>query len=236
LFSRATDTRCHTAGFEVVAVYGSSPIIDGVIDVEEWTDAEMIYFGCTQTFVKQDGINLYGGFNVSLSKLGNLTYVAMFCDVNHDAGPTLQADDFVIAIFRDGTLLEQNVTNGNWNPNPTNVSGWTAKANSTADIWQAEFNITYSKINVTAGIAKTIGVMFSICKTPSVHYYWPSPTSAYSPSTWGDITSTGYDWIPEFCSLAILPLFMIATLLASTAYKRKMPLRTLKKCWSRLLC
>jgi hypothetical protein len=124
LFSRATDTRCHTTGFEVVAVYGSSPIIDGVIGVEEWTDAEMIYFGYTQTYVKQDGINLYVGFNVSLSKLGNLTYVAMFCDVNHDGGPTLQGDDFVIAIFRDGTLLEHNVTDDSWNQNYTDISGW----------------------------------------------------------------------------------------------------------------
>jgi hypothetical protein len=61
-----------------------------------------------------------------------------------------------------------------------------------------------------------------------MHYYWPSPTSAYSPSAWGDITSTGYDWIPEFCSLAIVPLLMITTLLTFTVHKRKMPLRTLK--------
>jgi hypothetical protein len=213
--------KANDPSYEIVAVSGQTPTIDGLIDIEEWMDAEVIYFGYTQAFVKQDGINLYIGFNVSLHELGSLEYVAIFCDVNHDGNSTLQMDDFLIAITRLGTLIEQNVTNGDWNPNPTNVSGWTAKANSTVDIWQAELSITYLKIDVTAGIAKAIGIMFSVCKTPSVHYYWPLPASTYSPSTWGDITSTGYDWVPEFCPLIILPLFMIATLIAVTVYRRK---------------
>ncbi len=188
LSSRVTAIRCHKAGFEIVAVYGSSPMIDGLIDIEEWMDAEVIYFGYTQAFVKQDGINLYMGFNVSLHELGSLEYVAVFFDVDHDGNLTLQMDDFLIAVTRLGELIEQNVTNYNWNPNPTNVSGWTAKTNSTVDIWQAELNITYSKIDVTAATAKAIGIMFSVCKTPSVHYYWPLPAYVDSPSTWGDVT------------------------------------------------
>jgi hypothetical protein len=215
------EAKAHDPSYEIVAVYGPTPMIDGLIDLEEWMDAEVIYFGYTQAFVKQDGINLYIGFNVSLHELGNLEYVAMFFDVNHDGSSTLQMDDFLIAVTRVGTLIEQNVTNGYWNPNPMNVSGWTAKANSTVDIWQAELNITYSKIDVTAGIAKAIGIMFSVCKTRSVHYYWPLPASAYSPSTWGDITSTEYDWISEFCPLIILPLFMTLTLIAVIFYKRR---------------
>ncbi len=77
-----------------------------------------------------------------------------------------------------------------------------------------------------AGVAKTIGAAFL---ATSFHYgvygtdVWPTNNSEIitTPSNWGDLISTGYNWIPEFPSLIILPLFMTATLLGVVIYKRK---------------
>jgi len=168
-------------------------------------------------------VNLYIGFNVSDAPF-NEEAVGFYIDVDHDGGLTLQPDDITMGIHRNGTLFEGNITGGTWTP--TNVSGWTASFHSTLDMWQAEFNIPYSKIDVIAGVEKTIGVAFlSNCRSLSAYpFTWPPEyieDIQNNPSKWGDITSTGYNWIPEFPSFLILPLFMIATLLAVTIYRRK---------------
>jgi len=91
-------------------------------------------------------------------------------------------------------------------------------------MWQVEFNITYSKIEVVPGVAKTVGAFFMSTYAATTHYYWP-PTIDYgeygTPSNWGAITSTGYDWIPELPSLIIPPLFMTVTLLVTMLHVRR---------------
>ena len=215
----------HDPDYEVVAVYGSIPSIDGSISVDEWDDAASVSFNNTKVFVKQDGINLYIGFNNSETQFHDDDGVNIFFDVDHDGSLTLQSDDVGLGVYRNGTLIEANVTGGT--PTITEVSGWTAVVNSTFDMWQVEFNITYSKISVVAGVEKTIGVVF-VClrgvEAGSPYMFsWPPGISSGpggNPSTWGDITSTGYNWIPEFSSFLILPLFMIASLLAVIVYRR----------------
>jgi len=66
--------------------------------------------------------------------------------------------------------------------------------------WQLENNITYSKLDVTAGTNKTLGIIFlNMDKDVAVGWYvWPSTASISKPSTWGDMTPNGYDWILEF--------------------------------------
>jgi hypothetical protein len=91
-------------------------------------------------------------------------------------------------------------------------------------MWQVEFNITYSKIKVVAGLEKSIGAFFMSSYWGTTHYYWP-PAIGYGnygvPSEWGAITSTGYDWIPEFPPFLVLPLFIIAALLAVIIHRTR---------------
>ena len=212
----------HDPSYEIVAVYGSTPTIDGFIDIIEWSDAASVSFNNTEVFVKQDGVGLYIGFNNSEAPYHEEDSVFVLIDVDNDGSITLQSDDIAFVVLRNGTLYEGNVTGGEWTF--TNVSGWTGDFHSTPTMWQVEFNITYSKIEVVAGIEKTIGAVFG-CNFRWVQSYpfcWPPkyyPIIYDEPSEWGGITSAGYDWIPEFPLFLILPLFMIATLLAVIVYR-----------------
>jgi len=209
----------------LIAVYGSTPTIDGTIDVHEWSDAASSSFNNTKVFVKQDGTNLYVGFNNSDDQFHDDDTVLIQFDVEYDGGLTLQPDDIAMLVYRNGTLLEANVTGGTWTLKE--VSGWTAVVNSTLDMWQVEFNITYPKISVVAGVGKTIGAMFARYRgldgtSPEVFSWPPGYTEVYAnPSMWGAITSAGYNWIPEFPSLPILLLLMIATLLTVIVHRKR---------------
>jgi len=210
--------------YEIVAVPGSTPNIDGqIFDPMEWNDASTTTFNDITVYVKQDGKNLYIAFIIPDDTIQyHLDRCSICIDVNNDKGGALQSDDIGLSVGRDGTLIEVNVTGGSFTP--TDVSNWTAKAYSGKDEFHAEFNITYAKIDVTAGVAKTIGVAFIVLDyyTPesSVPFFWP-PTASESPSTWGSITSNEYNWIPEFPSAMVLPLFMALSLIAIVLAKRR---------------
>lgn len=177
----------------IVTVYGSTPTVDGSIEDGEWDDASTITVlvtddaNCT-IYAKQDGVNLYVGLNVPDATHDSGDSCVVIFDVNHDGSTSLQADDMWLRVSRTGAEEELNVTVGGWYP--TTVSSWTAMANSTAGTWQTEYNITYSKLDVTAGVDKTLGVMFLIVdKHVMGHYVWPSDASITSPVTWGDMTA-----------------------------------------------
>ena len=221
--------RGHNPEYEVVAVYGSTPAIDGSISVGEWSDAASVSFNNTEVFVKQDGINLYIGFNNSETQFHNDDAIEIFIDLNHDGSLTLQSDDVGMGVNRTGTLIEVNVTGETWTI--TELSGWTAVVNSTFDMWQAEFNITYPKINVVAGVKKTIGAVFECYRgvegSSPYRFSWPpiDPIDQGNPSMWGAITSTGYNWIPEFTSTIIQPLFIVLSIIAVFFAKKRLPRR-----------
>jgi hypothetical protein len=207
-------------GYEIVAVSGSTPTIDGQINVDEWNDASIKLLDDDTTFyLKQDGENLYVGFNVSDSTYRPEDGVAIYIDMENDKSTSLRAGDIWAVAYRDGNMFEGNVTAGTWTF--TTVSGWTAQVHSASKLYQVEFNITYAKIDVVAGIEKTIGAAFQRSNNGMSFSAWPSTGFIKtSPATWGNITSTGYNWVPEFPSFIILPLFMIATLLVIIVYGR----------------
>jgi len=211
---------------EIIAVSGSTPTIDGSISVGEWGDASSLSFNNTEVFVKQDGENLYIAFNVSDPTPNADENVHVFLDVNHDEGTLPKSDDIVISVFRNGTLIEGYLLNGTY----VNATGWTASVYNTTQLCQAEFNITYSKINVTAGETKTLGVAFEVIdfEFASPFQSWPHDLRTgdpLDPSRWGNMISTGYNWIPEFPSFLILPLFTITLVLAVIIYRRKNPIQ-----------
>ena len=114
---------------KIVAVSGSTPMIDGVIG-GEWSDASSLSFNNTEVFVKQDGENLYIAFNVSDPTPNANENVHIFFDVNHDEGTTPKSDDIVISVFRNGTLVEGYLVNGTY----VNATGWTASVYNTTQL------------------------------------------------------------------------------------------------------
>jgi len=208
-------------GYEIVAVSGLTPTVDGQVNVAEWNDASIGLLDNSTTFyVKQDGENLYVGVNVTDFTDLEEDGIAIYIDVQNNRSASLQTDDIMVEAYRDGTIREVNVTAGIWTF--TSVSGWTAQVYNTSNLYQVEFNITYAKIDVVAGIEKTIGAAFERSNDGMSFSAWPSTGfNRTSPATWGYITSTGYNWIPEFPSFLIMPLSMIATLLAIIVYRSK---------------
>lgn len=218
------------SGETIVATYGSTPAVDGLINGDEWEDAKnatvLVTDGANCTiYVKQDSVNLYIAVNVPDSTFNRSDSFAVLFDVDHDENQSLQADDIWLAVSRQGNMYERNVT---WQVTeygwlPTSVFGWTAKTDSTSSHWQAECNITYSKIDVEAGTNKSLGLMFIVIDidVESGWYKWPSEANIRDPSTWGDLNSNGYNWIPEFPTLtSTLLLFMMLTI-AVTLYKQR---------------
>ncbi|MBT0160858.1 hypothetical protein G4O51_12835, partial [Candidatus Bathyarchaeota archaeon A05DMB-2] len=202
--------------YEINANYGSAPNVDGVIALGEWDDASTVSFNNTVVYVKQDGRNLYVAFNVSdatVTPSPPQDIVAIFIDVENNGGTSPQPDDILFGVSRSGILMEGQGDNPPGSP----TGGWNASASSTNSHWQAEFNITYAKIAITPGEAKTLGIAFESWnyEETSYPYFWPpmTPMESNSPSNWGNLISEE-NWIPEFPSAIILPLFMIFSMLA----------------------
>jgi len=82
-------------------------------------------------------------------------------------------------------------------------------------MWQAEYNITYAKIEITAGQPKTLGIAFeSWDYATGLPVFWPpmTPIESNYPSNWGNLTSEE-NWIPEFpSSVALLGFLMLITI------------------------
>ncbi len=227
-----TTSNTHTD--KIVAVSGLTPTIDGSIEPSEWNDAAMIAISVASTAnatvnVKQDGTNLYIGFDIPDVTSNASDSCVVILDVDHDQNTSLQTDDKWFASSRQDGETEYNVTAGGWFP--TKISGWTAKAGSTASGWQLEYNITYSKLGIISGTNKTIGIAFIVIDrdVEKGWYIWPSTASILKPSTWADMTSNGYDWAQRVSPwstllLPLITLFVVAIavlVVARVAHKRK---------------
>jgi len=180
------------------AVAGVTPTIDGIVEAGEWDDASVVV-SVVAVYVKQDGENLYIALDIPDNTPHDLDGLLVCFDVNHNAGPKPQGDDTKIVVTRFGVQAEYVGNGTNWVT--TANSGWDAATSSTSTKWQAELNVSYTKLGSPYGSS-------------------PGESDHLSPDTWGDLISSA-NWIPEFPSLIILPLFMIATLLAGIIYKEK---------------
>lgn len=56
--------------------------------------------------------------------------------------------------------------------------------------WEAEYGISYSKLNITPGEHKTVGISFGYNEFYGNRTRWPSGASIYDPSTWANLYST----------------------------------------------
>jgi len=80
-------------GNVVIAKYGSTPTIDGLVGDAEWSDASLVSFNETQVFIKQDGKNLYVGFKAPIYPFSVMN---VLIDVNNDKGLLPQLDDMAL--------------------------------------------------------------------------------------------------------------------------------------------
>ena len=132
------------SGDGVVAVYGATPTLDGIISPGEWDDAGNVTFSVTNgnctVYVKQNSTHLHVAFDVpdNSSWAGEGSYVVL--DVDHNGGEHPQTDDVFLVVHRKtpGALREEyNGTGTQWRWNPE-AFNWTAARSSTPDGYQTE--------------------------------------------------------------------------------------------------
>jgi hypothetical protein len=204
----------------VEAVYGTPPTIDGTLTAGEWTDATTVTFtgpsGLCTVYVKQDGSNLYIGFHIldSTQSSNDLVEVALCKNNDHASGPI--TDDFLLTHFRPrwgppGDTAEAQGLGGNWVPQT--IGGWSSAASHSASSWEAEFSITFGKLGITAGIAKTLGAEFFIWDDFLTVYSWHALSANDHPNQWGDITPGEALWAPWFTDLPLILIFSTLLLL-----------------------
>lgn len=206
----------------VVAVYGTTPIIDGIMTTE-WMDASTVAFSVTDgdctIYVKQNGTHLHIAFSIADTTYHANDRSLVYLDVDHNGGTTPQTDDLFLRVMRDGSLYEAIGTGTNWLGGGA-LAGWTGACSSTAAGFQTEYSISYSKIGVTAGVAKTLGIMFESVDNPSSRYGWPPGHSYNEPDTWADLTSPApHLWVPEPSTLVAIALMLAA--IVAYPYMRK---------------
>lgn len=206
--------RAHS-GDEIVARYqdrwGVVPDINGIIDPMEWWDANTVTYqagyGDIETaymvtvYFKENGINLYIAFDIPDSTwmwsqdelvVEEPDFSWVLLDPEHDGGTVPQTDDLALLVDRWGSFQMEghgnpSASEGWENYNWVTPNGWTAASfNNQGSGFQTEYCIPYTKIGITAGAAKTIGVAF-INQDSNFEFTW---SSAWPP--------TESEWVGEF--------------------------------------
>jgi len=102
-----TPVRAHSPGGEtVVARYGTTPDVNGIIAAGEWTDASTVTFSGITVYVKQDGSHLYVAFDIPDTAYYDYDEADVYLDVEHNGGTAPLTDDLQFTIRRDGSTYE----------------------------------------------------------------------------------------------------------------------------------
>jgi len=147
-------------------------------------------------------------------------------DAHHDDGGSPQTDDYRISVIGHSFsgLHVYKGTGSGWAE--TSDYTWVSDLAIVNDInpsphlstphWIAEFRINSTWLSLLNNFDLRVT---AYDESGGGNQVWPDSTSNV-PNDWGE-TITKFTTIPEFPSAIILPLFMLATLLAVIAYRRK---------------
>lgn len=183
-------------GVTINVKYGTTPVMDGNLTPEsEWNDSDNVTFetlgGNATVYFKEDGSSLYMAFEVPNNSSGSALQV--FLDTEHNQETAPQTDDYRLTITHNDGALSESPGNGSQWIGGSCCPGWNASRTKKPGGWQAEFNISYSKLNITANISKTMRVSFWNPWVNGTDYYWPPGLSYTNPTTWADASSS-YRW------------------------------------------
>ena len=188
------------SGADVVdAPYGPSPTVDGFIAPGEYAGAGKATFagygGEVEVFFRQDATTLYIAFELpDRSPIPPVPSVSIYLDTLNDGGAAPQTDDFRFTVFRNNGAFEWRGNGGGWNAS-TPIT-WTWGITETMSGWSVEFGIPFSKLGITAGTFKELGL--SLYNGGSgAEYYWPAGADGAVPDSWGSLVSSS-DWSTSY--------------------------------------
>jgi len=179
------------SGDTLYVPYGIQPTIDGQILPGEWDDADTVSFplpgGPAVVFFKQNPDTLYIAIDLTDGTYDNFDNATIYFDCNNDGGNSPQPDDYGFGSHRGGMLVEFLGTGSGWNN--VEINGWNGAIFSAGSFWQVEYSISFSKLGIIEGVAKTIGFETRAGDNGNGGANWPPGASNGNPDSWGDIIS-----------------------------------------------
>lgn len=194
-----------TGNGTVDITFGTTPTIDGTISAGEYADAATTTIqmagGATGTvYYKYDSTTLYTACTETY-------WFETYLDLNNNGASAPDTNDWLFHTC--GALYTQQGTGAAWGPEDNSLTGWSTAVNQ-----HSEQAITFSKLGITAGQAKTMGVMFLVVdygSNPMSEKFWPATSNRNNPSTWAEISSS-MNWgevnDPPVVSSPISPITM----------------------------
>jgi hypothetical protein len=175
--------------------FGTRPVIDGVISVFEWDDADTVMThvdslpnGSVIVFYKENPDTLYMGILIPDVSYDAYDNASIYFDTLHNVGSTPQTDDFGCGSHRGGMFIEFVGDGTGWSTQPQ--FGWIGAINSTANGWSVEFAVSYTKLGLMPDVPKTLGFCTRIGDRFNAGVGWPPGVQRNAPNTWADMYST----------------------------------------------
>lgn len=170
---------------------GTPPLIDGVFNPAEWTNAPLIQFSppdnnsdIVQVYFVRDATNLYLAFLINDPTTDLTDAMRLYFDTTGNRGDPDTANRFFFVV-RDGTAQVQagigSNSDGNiWDTNYTS-SNWTAELGGQPGQWVVELQINAAA--EMAALSNPFGMMMQVLYTGDLAV-WPQGGGSNSPSTW----------------------------------------------------
>ncbi len=207
---------------------GTAVTVDGVMSPGEWDDAFYYKYSVSNTlktlnmYTKTSGDKLYILAYYHTPTPSDNTIIDIGFDVDYDHDGALKVGDFAIEVNYNGGIKEWGVAGGSWVY--TTPSGWEFAMDNSSSSWTIEIAINYSKLNITAGDIKDIGVIAYIVDDGAGAQNEPTNGKWMDTSTWNRITSSD-NWgesttVPEF-SDGILAIMLVAIFAVVAIVARK---------------
>ena len=84
-------------------------------------------------------------------------------------------------------------TGSGWTGRPS--TGWSSVRSVSAQGWQVEFSVSYTKLNISAGSIDTVGISLWNEWTSAGDFTWPPAATSGDPDSWGVMYSSDL-WLP----------------------------------------
>lgn len=171
---------------------GSTPSIDGIVQTNEWSDADSVMIGAdgvydTQVKYKHDGSSLYISYNSYQGLLVPGTgFPEIYFDIENDDSEDWNLDDWWFHV--SATDCESLGAEQVYDACEEDHDDWAAEPNfnMTIEVNFVEIEIPFSKLGV--GTASSFGICFSGTANFMSWNSWPSSADRSTPATWATAT------------------------------------------------
>ncbi len=187
------------SGDTIIVQNGTTPTIDGVLSVGEWSDAVVVTInlagGATGTcYVKHNGVDKLYIAQETPPFSGYSDHSFLWFDTENNGGSAPQTDDYWLSTYSYyiDDAYEFSGTGSAWNTGSA-MSGWSRACtwNETTGQQYTEYEIPFSKLGIDQGVINVLGFMIACGDNPEQADYWHWPNTVINdykiPNNWADM-------------------------------------------------